>query len=223
MELRPTEVSWWCGRVGGRTTESQNLWSAAGWTGAGVPIAGEFLVNTVITGDQSRPVAAVVGGGAFLVAWQDATGQDGSGYSVRGRWFDGDGVAAGSEFRINDFTDGNQRNPAVDGEANGHVAVVWESYGQDSSGAGVFGRLLDDDGSFASDELPFNNYYAGAQYQVDVACSEAGNFWVVWSSQGQDSGTDGVYGSMRDLPPTPVLFADSFESADTLGWSAAVP
>ena len=50
--------------------------------------------------------------GGFIVTWT-SDGQDGSGLGVYGQRFDGAGSALGSEFPINNYTNGQQENPAV--------------------------------------------------------------------------------------------------------------
>lgn len=53
---------------------------------AGVPLGGQFQVNTYTTGGQYRPAVAADTGGRFVVAWQSGAG-DGSGYGIFGRRF----------------------------------------------------------------------------------------------------------------------------------------
>lgn len=52
----------------------------------GARVAGEFLINTYTTGDQSLPSAAALASGGYIVTWQ-SNGQDGSGLGVYGRRF----------------------------------------------------------------------------------------------------------------------------------------
>jgi len=57
----------------------------------------------------------------------------------RAAWTQG-GMPLGPEFLVNTFTTDNQYVPAVAADAAGNFVVVWQSYGQDGSFAGVFGQ-----------------------------------------------------------------------------------
>ncbi len=105
----------------------------------------------------------------------------------------------------------------------GRAAVLWESYGQDGSGSGIYGRLLEDDGTMASGEIPFNSYTEGAQYRPSVACSASGAFLSVWASAAQDQATEGVFGSVKQLHAGPIILRDGFESGDVTVWTASGP
>jgi hypothetical protein len=69
-----------------------------------------------------------------------------------------------------------------------HSVAVWTSGGQDGSGLGVFGRLLQ-----AGPEFRVNSYTTGDQSEPSVAIAEGGNFVVVWTSS-QDGSGPGVFG-----------------------------
>jgi hypothetical protein len=46
----------------------------------------------------------------------------------------------GNEFRANTYTTGSQAPCSVASDAAGNFVVVWQSYGQDGSNSGIFGR-----------------------------------------------------------------------------------
>ncbi len=60
---------------------------AQSFTAAGAPVGSEMQINTVATGDQSRPDVVALDDGRFIVAWQ-SSGQDGSGNGVYARVWD---------------------------------------------------------------------------------------------------------------------------------------
>jgi hypothetical protein len=49
------------------------------------------------------------------------------------------GEPLGPEFRVNTYKNA-QRFPAVASDSSGNFVVLWQSYGQDGSGYGVFGQ-----------------------------------------------------------------------------------
>jgi hypothetical protein len=107
------------------------------YASAGTPLGGEFRVNTQVTGGPAFPSVAADLSGNFVVAW---TRDDGSSLGIFGQRYTGSGTPAGTEFRINTFTTSDQLRPSVAVESSGNFVVVWKSYGQDGSAAGIFGQ-----------------------------------------------------------------------------------
>jgi hypothetical protein len=183
---------------------------------SGMPQGGEFQVNTYTTGPQTFPSVASDASGNFVVVWH-GSGQDGSGYGIRGRRFDAAGGAQGGEFLVNAYTSGNQLRPRVAAAADGRFTVVWNSSGQDGSSIGVFGRRFDAAGAAQGAEFRANSYTLGAQRTPAVASDPQGDFVVVWDSLGQYGDLTEVFGQRYgDL-----IFADGLESGDLARWSSA--
>jgi hypothetical protein len=157
----------------------------------GVPQGGEFQVNTYTTGQERAPDVAVDASGNFVVVWQSSA-QDGSGYGVFGQRFAASGARRGGEFQVNSFTTFAQPLPAVASGPGGNFVVVWQSYGHDGSGYGVFGRRFDATGASEGSEFQVNTYTTGVQFIPAVAVDETGSFEVVWMSD-QDPGA-GIFG-----------------------------
>lgn len=68
--------------------------------------------------------------------------------------------------------------------ADGSYVVVWESNGQDGSGAGVFGRHFSATGEAISGEFRIAETVAGGQGRAQIAALDDGGFAVVWQSGG---------------------------------------
>jgi len=88
----------------------------------------------------------------------------------------------GPEFRVNTHTTSFQWFPAVTSDSTGNFVVVWHSYFQDGSGAGVFGQRYAATGAPLGAEFRVNTYTADAQFSSDVASDASGNFVVAWRS-----------------------------------------
>ena len=157
----------------------------------------EFPVNTYTTGGQDSPRVAMNGSGDFVVIWR-SLGQDGSGSGIFGQRFDTKGVKVGSEFQVNTYTTGFQSGPDVGMDDAGGFVVVWKSYGQDGSGYGVVGQRFGSSGTKLGLEFPVNTYTTGDQGEPAVAVSGAGDFVVVWNSDGQDGSGEGIFGQRFD-------------------------
>jgi hypothetical protein len=164
---------------------------------AGLPVGGEFQINTYTTSAQASAAVAMDAGGRFVVVWQSFD-QDGDSLGVFGRRYDAAGVPLGGEFQVNTYTTGTQRSPALAVDPAGSFVVVWQSDGQDGSLAGVFGRRYDAAGLPQGSEFQVHTYTTSGQYSPAVALDSGGNFIVVWQSQTEDGDSGGVFGQRYD-------------------------
>jgi hypothetical protein len=164
------------------------------FSSAGGPIAGEFLINSYVTGFQGSAAVALDGDGDFVVAWE-SLGQDGSDYGVFARRFSSSGVAQAAEFQVNTTTLYQQRQPAIAANAAGSFVIAWEGKSQDSaSDYGVFARRFGSNGAPQGVEFRVNLHTPNDQTQPAVAVGSSGSFVVVWTSAYQDQYYDGVFG-----------------------------
>jgi hypothetical protein len=99
----------------------------------------EFQVNTYTNSWPSEPSVSSLMDGGFVVCWQSGV-QDGSGYGVYGQLFNSEGSRRGTEFQVNTYTQGSQEDPSVSSLTDGGFVVCWDSYGQDGSGYGIYGK-----------------------------------------------------------------------------------
>jgi hypothetical protein len=159
----------------------------------GTPDGSEFQVNTYTTNDQRGSVVAVDPAGNFVAVWQSLT-QDGSDYGVFGRRFSAVGTPLGAEFQVNTYTTTTQNGPVVTMGGSGNFVVVWQSYGQDGSSAGVFGQQFNSDASPRGAEFQVNTYTTSGQRVPAVAMDAGGKFVVAWQSLGQDGSSNGIFG-----------------------------
>ena len=93
-------------------------------------------------------------------------------------------MTCGAEFQVNTRTSNKQENPAIAMDAEGNFVVVWNSYLQDGSSNGVFGRRFDPNCKPLSDEFQINTTTSGNQKEPSVAMDAGGNFVVVWHGPG---------------------------------------
>ncbi len=158
-----------------------------------VPVGSEFQVNTYTPGDQNSPDVAVSTTGDFIIVW-GSNGQDGDQGGIRAQRYASTGSQIGSEFQVNTFTVGPQSGPGVAVDGNGNAVVVWFSNGQDGSSDGMFGQRYDSAGVTIGTEFQINSYTPGSQGGNAVATSAAGDFVVIWHSDGQDGSSTGIFG-----------------------------
>jgi hypothetical protein len=130
--------------------------------------------------------------GNFVVVWEAAS-QDGSYTGVFGQRYASSGAPLGSEFRVNTYTTAAQRYPGVASDPSGRFVVVWQSNTQDGYGYGVFGQRYASTGAPSGAEFRINIVTSGLQTRAGVAADSAGNFVVVWYSDGQDGSGYSVF------------------------------
>ena len=189
-------------------------WQSAGQDGSGfgiyaqrydangVKVGGESRVNVVTANDQSLPAVAPTSDGGFVVVWQSNL-QDGSGLGVYAQRYSATGARSGGAFRVNTTTKNIQWQPHVAGFSNGGFVIAWTSGAQDGAGQGVFAQAYNGDGSKADVEFQVNTNTTGEQTQPAVAAFASGNFFVVWTSRGQDTSLEGIYSQRFLIPVTP--------------------
>jgi len=190
----------------------------------GAPLGPEFQVNSYTTGAQRAPSVAMTPRGEFVVVWQSA-GQDGDSLGVFGRRYDGAGAPLGAEFQANVFTTDDQLLPRVAIDDAGDFTVVWQSYGQDGSASGIFGRSFASGGSPLGAEFQVNTYTTDNQVTPAIAMNAAGDLVVAWESNAEDGLASGIVA--RRFAPAGVATGaafpvNSFTTGSQFAPSAAV-
>src|SRR5207302_1035718 len=134
------------------------------------------------------------GAGNFVVVWKSygSAGSDTSSYRMEERRVGKEGKPVGGEFQVNTYTTGCQNRPTVAGDGAGNFVVVWESdgsAGSDTSGYSIQAQRYDSSGTPVGGEFQVNTYTTGNQCSPTVTGDGAGNFVVVWNSNGS-AGSD---------------------------------
>lgn len=166
------------------------------YNSAGVPVGGEFAINTHTTDDQLMPDVTALADGGFVVTWT-SLGQDGSDLGVYAQRYAADGSPDGAEFPVNTTTTDIQTSPSVAALANGGFVVTWAGEG-DGGGLGIYARVFAANGTEAVAEFLVNTETAGEQLDPRVTALGNGGFVVTWTSDGQDGDLTGVYAQRYD-------------------------
>ena len=163
------------------------------YASSGAPLGPEFRVNTHTTWQQYRPSVAADFAGDFVVVWYSTYPAPG----VFGQRYASSGAPLGPEFRVNTNGVGTYyltSRLSIGSDSSGNFVVLWNSYGQDGSDAGVFGQRYASSGIPLGPEFRVNTYTTASQIDPSVAADSSGNFVVVWNSYGQDGSSWGVFG-----------------------------
>lgn len=157
---------------------------------AGAPQGTEFRVNTHTSDDQMQPTVAMEADGDFIIAWESYD-QDGDSYGVYAQRYSVGGATVGSEFNVNTQTAGSQFAPSVAVDALGNFVFTWTNSVAGENEGDIYAR------NFwlaaVGPEYRVNTHTENNQRDSDIAMNAAGDFVISWSSEGQDSGTYGIY------------------------------
>ena len=112
---------------GERFYSSRDIYARV-FTPAGVPVTGEFLVNSA-TNMCAEPALASLNNGGFTAAWSQKDAVATNSWDVWGRAFNAHGAPTVPAFRINTFLYGDQNKPKLASAPSG-VLAVWTSMGR---------------------------------------------------------------------------------------------
>jgi len=168
---------WQGGRSGAQNIYVRFMTTARTWT-----THTDTRVNVYTNGTQTTPVIAAINDGKVVVAWS-SSGQDGSMQGIYARLVNTNNTFATAPFQVNQFTNNNQRSPAVAVLSNGNFVVVWVSEQQRVWGAvDVMGRIYSDAGVAVTPEFRIST--------ADIVCANpgvaklaSGGFTAVWSQK----------------------------------------
>lgn len=176
------------------------------------PAGDDFQINAYTPSEQRIGPAGVAMNettGDFVLVWA-SFGQDGDGEGVFAKRYDRYATPQGTEFQVNTTTSGNQGSLPFSGmqldvamRDDGSFLVVWASAPVLGT-SDVFARLYDSAGVATGPEILVNTYTSSNQERARVDYDAAGNFVVVWESDGQDGSASGIVGRRLDATGAPV-------------------
>lgn len=178
------------------------------YSSSGVATGSEFPVN-LGAAMCATPVVASTPTGGFAVAWAardiprvnsqsqsvsgiEATALYANSWDIVAAVFNvsgGTATAAGTPFRLNTRTYGDQTVPKLSAFGANYLCT-WVSLGQDSAWEGVYGQFFSGAGSLAGVEFRANTTTAGRQIHPSVCSDGVSRFLVTWSSFVAGTGFD---------------------------------
>jgi len=166
----------------------------------GLPIGGEFRVNSYTQDQQLLPSVAVSDNGTSIIVWESDNTPEQSDKSICGQLFDSNGVKIGPEFIIS-AESSVYRYADVAADANGNFAVVWLD---DRSSNSVMAGLFDLNGVPRTDIFQVNTVRFGSITRPSVAMDAAGSFVVTWDGDPNLAGLDDIHARLFDANGTPL-------------------
>jgi len=116
-----------------------------------------------------------------------------------------DGCTGGkvTEWQVNEWWAGEQREAEVVGLDNGKLLHLWQSQDQDGDASGVFGKLCEPEAA-CSDEFQLNEESSGNQVFPQAAVlKDGGGVIAVWMSYLQDGDSHAVVSRRLDSDGAP--------------------
>jgi len=168
----------------------------------------EFRINDETVNNQAYPYSVALLNGSILITWQSNM-TDGDHYGVYAKIIDTQGQVVTPDFLVNTFTYEEQSAPQAAQFPNGNVMIVWQSYSQDTSGYGVYGKIYDETGREVMMETRLNNYINSNQKSPIISIIGGGNALVLWISRFQDGDDYGIFGKI--ISPDGNIVVDEFQ------------
>jgi len=175
-------------------------------------IKNDFTINNPNTNLQYLTTARRLPNGNIFVLWEDI--QEAEPLSdIYAKIIDPQGNSVSTQFICNKYTANDQVFPSIDIFPNGNIIVAWESYLQDGSAVGVYGRIFSSTGSVVQDEFQINTYTNHEQSGVLPLVLNDGNVLFVWKSYNQDTSKYGAYAKIVN-PSTLAEIKEEFRLND---------
>ncbi len=170
---------------------------------AGRPVGGETRVEPLASAIQVDPAVAVSHAGEAVVAWSELDTTFRGDDAIVCRLFDERGEPLGDAFLAHAGTEGDRSAPTVAADDEGRLVVAWQGEGLDGDEAGVIARLFGPGMEPWGWEFQVNGYAENMQWDVTASMSGDGRFLLVWSSDGQDGDTYGIFAQRYDPDGVP--------------------
>lgn len=178
----------------------------------GIPLGGEFQVNTTTRSNQSSPSITALADGGFMVTWASLAG--GAETGVFAQRYDAAGARVGTEFQVASDSPAGSTGTAIVGLAGGGLAIAWSAQGQDGDSFGVRARLyemepltldIEIDTTAPTDDAPGLTFIdEGGALDLDgqLSWSDAVDADVTFTLDGLTAGTVTLNGVELDLGDT---------------------
>jgi hypothetical protein len=170
-----------------------------------------FRLNEQGAGDQENAQVAMLADGGAVFVWQSGTRVDSD---IVIRFVSSAGTFLTGDLAVNTFTTGLQQDPSITVLADGSVAVVWSSFGQDGSMQGIYGQLFTDRGQKIGGEFRVNQFATYNQRHPSVSGLKGGNLVVTWISE-QQRGSLSVDAYARVINPATGPVGNEFRINDS--------
>ena len=108
-----------------------------------------------------------------------------------------EGLAIEPEFLINTYISDEQSSPTATSNGSQYF-IAWESFGQDGSGNGIYGKIISASGAGLTSELSINTDVTDDNQSFPATANNGLRYMTVWQSEGEDNDGHAITGSIID-------------------------
>ena len=146
-------------------------------------------MNQTVRGHQERGSVTVNKDGSALFTWTSNVDDK---KVVMGRLFNADGTPATDEMRLSNCCTVSFQDTLASAVAlpDGRFATVWSRANDNGDPVGLYGRLIDADGSAAGNEILISAKSGVIDIEPSIDADADGRFVVAWMSQREDTKYD---------------------------------
>lgn len=147
---------------------------------AGNAVTGEYLVNSFTSGSQEFPWVDSDANGNYVVTWHDNTQEGNGSVGVYARVFRADGTPQGPEFRVNEYSVGEQSSATVAMANDGQYVVSWRSVDQGEIGLNNYFRIYNSASIPITGEKPVASMTDNSQRTAVIHYHSDNSWSAVW-------------------------------------------
>ena len=157
------------------------------YTASGMPDGVKFIVNDYQADKQQLPSITSLSDGGLVITWRSQY-QDGDGYGIFGQKFDTNGNKTGSEFRVNNYTQGDQSWQNIAPLTAGGFVITW------TNSSYVLGQRFNLSGDFLGTEFQLNDKTDGSSLGMEITSLQDGGFLALGWEPDLNSSIDMIVG-----------------------------
>lgn len=177
----------------------------------GQTVGPEYAISEAYDAIQGGPVLAFNNMGTGILLWHRRADSGLAFRSIHARRLDALGQPVGAQFRVNQFNERSQEEPAVAMDSRGNVLAAWSSDRQDGTASwNIYARYLPNNGTRCLAEFRVNTIIQGHQIHPAVALAGDGRALIAWQNNIPSPTPERISGQ-RYNPPQ-VMFRDRFET-----------
>jgi Ca2+-binding RTX toxin-like protein len=186
---------------------------------AGTAVGGEIIAAPTTQGTQTQSSITDIGGGKFVVTWQEAEASSSFHHDIFARVFSNDGTAFSSVITVDSTADLNEYSPSVTGLADGRFVISWNDQRLEANGfpvADIQATVFNADGSPASNIFPGNS----DRSTPDLATLADNRIVVTWADQSLtlgDNSDQAIHAQFFDLRTGGVNFSGNTSAEEYVG------
>lgn len=152
----------------------------------GTPLSNEFTVDDWSLSDQVEPSIAISEEGIYVISWTRYPDLTHPFKRIFARRFNVKHQPISESFLVNNPHSSDKDRAMVAMGSDGSYSIIWESWGQDGSGWGIYGRRFSANGDFLGSEFRVNTTIQNYQNLPAISMASNGSFVVTWTGYSPD-------------------------------------